>query len=296
MLTRVRRQHWTAVHLLLLGVAAVLVASSVSSVVRDRLARANVVRGEVAPARAPGPVAAPLSEYLDIARRGIFADVPATETPVVAGGIAPGPASLRLLGTGGEGTQRYAVIEDTKDRHQQVLRLGESLGDADVVEIGWRKVVLRRGAEEELLLVPPDLGIGPISSAAAGRPSAAVSAASTQPSDSAIRELGADRYLVAKAEVEHQLQNLSQVFTQMRAVPNLKDGKTDGFRVFAIRRDSIFDRVGLENNDVVQRINGVELTDPARAMGLLQELQSETRLSVDVLRGGAPRTLSYEIR
>ena len=97
-------------------------------------------------------------------------------------------------------------------------------------------------------------------------------------------------------EGEHQLQNLSQVFTQMRAVPNLKDGKTDGFRVFAIRRESIFDRIGLENNDVVQRVNGVELTDPARAMSLLTELQGETRLTVDVLRGGAPRTLSYEIR
>jgi general secretion pathway protein C len=292
-ITRIRRRHWTAVHLLLLGTAAVLVASSVSSVVRGRLARERVVRGVAAPAKAPGPAAAPLSEYLEIARRGLFAEIPANETAISGGTVQPGPASLRLLGTGGDVENPYAVVEDTKERRQDVVRLGDSLAGAEVVAIGWRRIILRRGAEEEMLIVPADLGIVP---AAATATRAVAAPAAAGPSDGAIKELGEDRFLVARAEVEHQLQNLSQVFTQMRAVPNLKEGKTDGFRVFAIRRDSIFDRIGLENNDVVQRINGVELTDPARAMGLLQELQGESRLTVDVLRGGAPRTLSYEIR
>lgn len=282
-------------HLLLLGLAAVLVATSFSSIVASRLKRARVVRGPAEPSSAPGPAAAPLAEYLEVARRGIFAEVPANDAPITSGAVQTAPASLRLLGTGGDAHQPYAIVEDAKDRRQQVIRLGDQLGGADVVEIGWRRVVLRRGADEEVLVVPADLGIGPAAPATAVR-TASAATTSTEPSDNAIKELGADRYLVAKAEVDHQLQNLSQVFTQMRAVPNLKDGKTDGFRIFAIRRESIFDRIGLENNDVVQRINGVELTDPARAMGLLQELQEETRLEVDVLRGGAPRTLSYEIR
>lgn len=282
-------------HLLLLATAAALLASSVSSVVRSRLTHSRAVGGEVTPIRAPGPAAAPLDEYLEIARRGIFADVPLADTPIAGASLSTGPTGLRLLGTGGDGARRFAVLEDPKDRRQLVLRIGQSIGDAEVVEIGWRRVLLRRGSEEELLIVPADLTVGPSGPGnAVNRPP--VAAASSEPSDGAVRDLGGDRYLVAKAEVDHQLQNLSQVFTQMRAVPNLRDGKTDGFRVFAIRRGSIFDRIGLQNNDVVQRINGVELTDPARAMGLLQELQSETRLSVDVLRGGAPRTLSYEIR
>ena len=280
-------------HLLLLGIAAVLVASSVSSVVRERLARERVVRGEAAPVKPPGPAAVPLSEYLEIARRGILAEVPAHDAPVAGSSVQPGPASLRLLGTGGDAESPYAVVEDTKERRQDVVRLGDSLAGAEVVAIGWRQIVLRRGAEEEMLIVPADLGIAPATGPVRA---AATPAAATGPSDGAIKDLGDDRFLVARAEVDHQLQNLSQVFTQMRAVPNLKDGKTEGFRLFAIRRDSIFDRIGLENNDVVQRVNGVELTDPARAMGLLQQLQGESRLTVDVLRGGAPRTLSYEIR
>jgi general secretion pathway protein C len=102
--------------------------------------------------------------------------------------------------------------------------------------------------------------------------------------------------MMSRAEVDHQLGNLSSLFTQMRAVPNIKEGRTDGFRVFAIRSGSLFQQLGLQNNDVVQRINGVELTDPTRAMGLFEELKGEKRLSVDVLRGGETRTLSYEIR
>jgi hypothetical protein len=31
-------------------------------------------------------------------------------------------------------------------------------------------------------------------------------------------------------------------------------------------------------------------------MALFQELQGQTRLTVDIVRGGEPRTLTYEIR
>ena len=40
----------------------------------------------------------------------------------------------------------------------------------------------------------------------------------------------------------------------------------------------------------------MDLNNPARAMGLLEELKGETRLTVDVMRNGEPRTLTYEIR
>ena len=76
----------------------------------------------------------------------------------------------------------------------------------------------------------------------------------------------------------------------------MKDGAANGFRIFAIRRNSLFQKLGLKNNDVVQRVNGMELNDPARAMGLLDELKGENRLTIDVLRGKEPRTLTYEIR
>lgn len=294
MITRIGRPYWIAGRLLLLGLAALFVATAISSVVRGRLSRAGMERGAAASAPALEAKTDPLSAYLPMARRDLFAAVREDEPGerrVTA--TAKGPADLKLLGTGGTGEFRYGIVEDKKAKEQKLVRIGEELDGAEVVEVGWRRLVLRRGPKEEVLTVPPDLGV----SKTAGKTSRTSRTGSTKKSaDSKVRKIGDDRFMIGRDEVNHQLENLSTLFTQMRAVPSMKDGQTQGFRVFAIRRGSLFQQLGLRNNDVVQRINGMELTDPTRAMGLFEELKGENRLSVDVLRGGEPRTLSYEIR
>lgn len=293
MITRIRRPYWIAAHLILLALAATFAASAVSSVVRGRLARGGVTVGKKSADADKRTKTRPLGDYLSIARRDLFAAVPASEPAPVAGStLRAAPASLQLLGTGSHREKLFAVVEDTKSKSQKILTVGDKIDDAEVVDIGWRHMVLRRNGQEEMLVVPPNLGLE------GGTPptTTAVSNAAAADADAQIRKIGEDRYLVAQAEVEHSMANLSELFTQMRAVPNMQDGKTNGFRLFAIRSGSLFQKIGLQNNDVVQRINGIELNDPGKAMSLFQDLQGETRLAVDVVRGGETRTLSYEIR
>ena len=293
MLTRIRRPYWIAAHLVLLALAATFAANAVSSVVRGRLARGGVAVGKPTDDPDTRIKRRPLADYLSIAKRDLFAAVPASEPVAVAGGtMKSAPASLQLLGTGSHGDRLYAVVEDVKGKSQRILTLGDKVDDAEVTEIGWRHIVLRRNGQDELLVVPPNLGIDGV----AASTTAVSSARAAADDDASIRKIGDDKYLVAQAEVEHSMSNLSELFTQMRAVPNMQDGKTNGFRLFAIRSGSLFQKIGLQNNDVVQRINGIDLNDPGKAMSLFQDLQGETRLAVDIVRGGEPRTLSYEIR
>jgi len=294
-ITRIGRPYWIAARLLLLGLAALFVATAISSVVRGRLSRADLQRVGSTSSAVSETSIDPLSAYLPIARRNLFAAVPAGGVTATGVTTAAGPAGeLRLLGTGGSADSRFAIVESTKDRKQFLVGMGEALDGAEVADIGWRRIVLRRGATEEVLTVPADVGLR--GGQPSPRPGAPVAAAAAPANGGVVRKIGDDRFLIGRAEVDHQLEQLSDLFTQMRAVPNMKDGRTEGFRIFAIRRGSLFEQLGLLNNDVVQRINGVELTDPTRAMGLFEELKGETRLSVDVLRGGEPRSLSYEIR
>ncbi len=294
MITRIRRPYWIAAHLVLLALAATFAANAVSSVVRGRLAHGGVAVGKTSDDGAKHAKNRPLGDYLAIAKRDLFAAVPTSEPQPVGGTtLRAAPASLQLLGTGSRGDKAFAVVEDAKTKVQRILTVGDKVDDAEVVDIGWRHMVLRRAGQEELLLVPPNLS-------GDGSASASTTAVSNTPAAAGdgeqIRKIGDDRYLVAQAEVEHSMSNLSELFTQMRAVPNMQDGKTNGFRLFAIRSGSLFQKIGLQNNDVVQRINGIDLNDPGKAMSLFQDLQGETRLSVDVVRGGETRTLSYEIR
>ena len=294
MITRIRRPYWIAAHLVLLALAATFAANAVSSIVRGRLSRSGVSVSQTTTDAGKRTKNRPLADYLAIGRRDLFAAVPTSEPVAASGATMHGaPASLQLLGTGRHGEKAFAVVEDAKSKLQKILTVGDKIDDAEVIEIGWRHMVLRRGGQDELLLVAPNLGTD-------GAGTASTTSVTTTPAaadpDAQIKKIGDDRYLVAQAEVEHSLANLSELFTQMRAVPNMQDGKTNGFRLFAIRSGSLFQKIGLQNNDVVQRINGIEINDPGKAMSLFQDLQGESKLSVDVVRGGENRTLSYEIR
>jgi general secretion pathway protein C len=84
--------------------------------------------------------------------------------------------------------------------------------------------------------------------------------------------------------------------TQLRAVAEVQDGHPAGFRLFEIADDSVFRRLGLEDGDVVQRVNGKAVADPATLLAFLQRLNHEPRVALDIVRGGTPRTLVYDLR
>ena len=88
---------------------------------------------------------------------------------------------------------------------------------------------------------------------------------------------------------------MSQLFTQIRAVPHFEGGQSTGFRLFAIRQNSLFDNIGLRNGDIIQSINGTQINDPSRALALLQDLRSAQQLNVQVLRNKENVSLQYTI-
>jgi len=57
-----------------------------------------------------------------------------------------------------------------------------------------------------------------------------------------------------------------------------------------------FDKIGLQTNDVLQRINGVELRDPGMLLSLFQQLRNERTIRVDLVRNTQRQTLTYDIR
>ena len=164
--------------------------------------------------------------------------------------------------------------------------------------VEWDRVVLTRNGQDEILELQKT-ATAPSAAAAvpqvAGRGRTAPSPA-PQVADAHIQSTGENEYMIDRSEVDNALENMSQLFTQIRAVPHFEGGKSTGFRLFAIRSGSLFDKIGLKNGDIIQKINGNEMNDPSKALSLLQELRNQTDLSVEVIRNRQPTTLSYSIR
>jgi hypothetical protein len=96
--------------------------------------------------------------------------------------------------------------------------------------------------------------------------------------------------------LDHLLADTSALATGARIVPSLHDGKPEGFKLYAMRPGSVYVRLGFENGDTVQTINGMDLSSPEKALEIYTKLRNATEVTVRIVRRGQPLTLQIEIR
>jgi len=270
-------------------------ALSINSVIATKLALppASLQSEDHLPPSPPPPKPS-LSAYAIISTRDIFNSVKAaTPSGDTTLAVAANIANLKLLGTAtGLRDRAFAIFEDQTTRNQLLYREGETISPGvQLIQVGWDRVTIDREGQRETLLLPRE---SPPSA-----PSSPVTPISTTTPDNkdGVRQVAPDTFHIDRREVDHAVSHLSDLFTQVRAVPyTSQGGATQGFRLFSIKPDSLIERIGLKNGDVVQRVNGVEITDPSTAFTLLQDMQGRSQVRVDVLRNHQPTTLSYEIR
>lgn len=308
-------RHLVWVNLVLLALVAYWGASTVSTAVAARMIPPPVVR--IKPP--PPPLAAddrhPASHYVD---KIVGRDIMNPEKPPVAETPPPLPEkelNLKLWGvTLHSDGDSHCIIEDLASKKSDVFRVGDTVSGAAIVKaIEWEKVILDQGGREKYIELAQPGG----AAAGAGRPTSASAAVPPPPPPPAppgatipgdqnqtaggaagnpnVQQIGENQYRIERAEVDQQLDNMAQLFTQIRAVPHFDGGQSTGFRLFAIRQNSIFDQIGLRNGDIIEEINGNKISDPSKALALLQELRNVESLQVKGTRNKQPLDISYTI-
>jgi general secretion pathway protein C len=280
---RVGRSRRT-VELLLLGLAAWLAALGATTALR--IAVDDVPPAVAAPDAPAVETLEPLTAYAAITEGAVFGPAAATRR-----GDGARPSALRLWGVAFTGDEARAVVEDTASGRQDLYRVGDTIGEARVTAISWDRVTLAgpRGEETLELAAPAPTAEPP----AAEVPATAVREAAA---GDRIRQTGENAFVVDRRELAGGVEGMSGLLTQLRAVAEVRDGRPAGFRLFQIRAASLFARLGLRDGDVVQRVNGTAISEPAALLGFLQRLGEEPRVALDIVRGDRPRTLVYELR
>lgn len=230
-----------------------------------------------------------------IVKRNIF---DSTAVPVESTGGEPGvklsdlKVSLIATMVAVPGTFSTALIaEDSKDGSVQSYRQGQLLmGSATIVEIQQKRVKLEVNGEEEWIEISDEAR--PKKTASAGKRNKKAK----DDGESGITKEGG-KIIVERRVVDEAMQNIDSLATKIRVVPHKDgDGQVDGYRLSAIRRGSLFDKLGIKNGDVVHGVNGMPLTSTDGAFSAFQTLQSESGFTFDVTRRNKKQTFEYEIR
>jgi general secretion pathway protein C len=265
--------------LALLTVSAYLLADTVDALIGRGLDAAPQFAASLGHQR---PAVSPrrgLSDYSTILERGFFGEGKApTGSPAPAGS-----ASYKLVGTVEGALFSGAVLAE--GARQEFYRLGGKLPDGSaVVKVLRDRITLRRpdGAVVDVEVVDE---------------TKIVAARNARPAASAgVKQVSGNKFLVDQREVLASTENLSKVLMQARALPYAEQGKTVGFRLSEIVPGSIYAKIGLQNGDVIQRVNSQDISDPSKFFQLYQGLREERTIAIDLLRGGRRQTLHYEIR
>jgi general secretion pathway protein C len=206
----------------------------------------------------------------------------------------------KLVGTivSSDRTRSVAIFTDASNVSTGLYE-GEQIEAGKIVSIEWREVKVDHLGRCEKFSLNDDQPT--VASAAPVEPP--VPEAGNVGGDESkvalgegVKKVKDDQYEIPRAEIDNVLSNLNAVATQARIVPSFQNGKANGFKLFSIRPNSLYSKIGIQNGDVVQKINGYEINSPDKALEIYSKLKDAQSITVDLIRRGKTQTLNYAIR
>ena len=303
-MVRLLTKHFWVINLLFIAAAAWLVVHVSGIVIRDRLTTYPMPASTKSRLSAATEQSVPYDRYAPIPERNIFnpsekglkllplaekkaSGTEAPETPEA--GKAPLSGSYKLVGTIiGPEANSWAILQQGADRKQRIIRIHGNIDGGEIIQISRNRILIQRDGKEEVIFFYEE--------EAQPRPGGLPPSPAPPAAGEVVKKLSANRYVVNREDVSSSVGNINQFMTQARLKPNFVGGRPSGFSVSEIQPGSLMEKLGLQNNDVVKKVNGQAIDKPEDVFQAYSQLQRDSNIELEIERGGRREVLRYEIR
>jgi len=317
-----KRYSWTA-NLVLLFAAAWLLAKTVNTAIGAAIRPTPQIDIASFPSSAPS---APPTASLEVEKLYPLFGIQPPAAPAVPEAQAAAPAAPRtckdlrappvatslraqLVGAIVAEDPRWstAVVVDTSSRETRTYGIGEAVLGAPLISVerirderdstgrGFRVVaIVCNDGQKQYVDFETGAGGANVGVAAAPIPPFAAPPRADDSADG-IKKVTDNHYDVKKSVIDSTLSNLNNIATQARIVPSFKNGVANGFKLFSIQPGSFYTQIGVENGDVIQKINGYEINSPDKALEVYQKLRESQHITMDIDRNGQTIRKEYNI-
>jgi general secretion pathway protein C len=223
----------------------------------------------------------PLENYSSIYSKNLFGTLVSkvvSKPEIDISSLDKTALNLKLLGTVVGFENNYAVI--LSDNRQGLYSESDEIKDATVKRIFRQKVVLTRNGKDEILTIDPEKG---------------QKNEYFESIDSSVNESGENQYQISREFIDQSLSNIYSLMRQARAKPHFENGNPSGIAIDNIKPFSLFNKMGLENGDVLVGANGTDIKTVNDAIGLYNGLKNADRISLQIKRNGQEQTIEYNI-
>lgn len=220
-----------------------------------------------------------LQDYAVITERNIFlTTLKEVKGSASAGGIFDSEqkaADFDLKGTVAcNSSFGFIFIEERGSKKQKLYRLGDMIGSSKLVKITRNTATLRNGDRDTILKVKETVEGQLLPDSPAG------SAAS--------RNL-----TMSKQAVNEKLSNLNNLMRRAVVRPFIRRGVQEGFIISNIAPGSLYEKMGLQNGDIVVDVNHNKIKGADDLLQVVNLMQSGSNIGLNIKRRGKEETINY---
>jgi general secretion pathway protein C len=183
----------------------------------------------------------------------------------------------------------FAAFETARDGGRRVLRRrGGDVSGRTVAFVGRDRVWMKAGDRvcQSSMFRPPS----------SGTPVAPSGATAAQPNPTAIARVGPNQFDVDRSVLHKIIDNQAELLRDVRVVPLLEDGSVVGMRLTGVRKSGTLGALGLEEGDVLEKLNGFDMTNPEKMLEAYARLPSVEHWTLSLRRRGQETRLEYAVR
>jgi general secretion pathway protein C len=167
----------------------------------------------------------------------------------------------------------FIFIEERDTHKQKLYRLGDNIGSAKLIKITRNTATLSIDGRETTLKVKATLE----GSLLPNSPSSATSKNMT----------------LSKKTVNENLSDLKSIMSQAVMRPYLNKGVQEGLIISNIAPNSLYEKMGLQNGDILIDVNNKPLQSADNLLQTVNLMQSGNSIDLNVKRNGKIETINY---
>ncbi|OQY00812.1 MAG: hypothetical protein B6I26_05910 [Desulfobacteraceae bacterium 4572_130] len=187
--------------------------------------------------------------------------------------------NLKLIGTvtgAGAKTRAFAVIEDKSTHKQLLFHEKDNVYNVAILKIILRKKVILFYNNEEWVLEMDSKDNNNLFS-------------KTKPNSS-------EKIILKRSFVNNAIGNMNNLVKQIKIKPYFSRGKPSGFLVSRIKRNSLFQKMGLKNGDVIIKIDGKEINSIDDALEIYHKINAISDINIELQRQGKTKEINYHVQ
>ena len=185
--------------------------------------------------------------------------------------------NLKLIGTvASEKTKPFAIIKNKTSHKQSLFNEEDNVYNVAILKIILRKKVILFYNNEEWILEMDFKNKNGLFSEKKSNLS--------------------EKIILKRSFVNNAIGNMNNLVKQIKIKPYLSKGKSSGFLVSRIKHNSLFQKMGLKNGDIIMKIDGKEIKSINDALKTYHNINAISDINIELQRKGKTKEINYHVQ